>query len=514
MSDIFISYDKGDRSKVEPLAKVLQGLGWVVWWDRNIPAGKEWRKTIEKALDEAKCVIVVWSKKSVNSNFVLAEAEEGQSRDILVPVLIEDVRIPLGFRQIQAANLIGWNKSQTHPEFNKLKDAIRLRVPILTEHTGPKKEGSTRTPQPRRFLVWLWLGSFAILLLIFIVLFISQKNGMEIPKIWPIMVEKFGWKPRIVFPERWEADLEETPMKVIPEGKFLMGNNEGSSDERPEHWVNVSEFKMDVHEVTLAQYTKHLERTSPEEMPEWWNDAMSVTHANVPIVGVSWAFAKAYCESKEKRLPTEAEWEKAARGTDGRTYPWGDEKPTGGNKLANFDPFAEEKRSGTYETPGYYNVFTDKLEPVGSYPAGKSPYGILDMAGSVSEWVSDWRSKNYYNKSPQKDPTGPSRGRAKIQRGGSWRKSANMVRSAFRNWKDLKKINVETGSLEESDDETGFRCVMDVNPQGREESNQSMAEQSNEVTFDASEGVNGKEPPSNLPIQQEPLKGFTPPTIR
>src|SRR3954451_11425817 len=111
MSDIFMSYSSADLDRVKLLVKALQGRGWSVWWDHSIPPGKTWDQVIEAALAEAKCVVVVWSTTAVVSEWVRAEAEEAKRRRILVPVLLDQVEIPLGFRWIQAANLIGWSGS-------------------------------------------------------------------------------------------------------------------------------------------------------------------------------------------------------------------------------------------------------------------------------------------------------------------------------------------------------------------------------------------------------------------
>ncbi len=130
MSDIFISYASADRKRVEPLAKVLEEKGWDVWWDRVIPAGSTFDKLIQEALDEAKCVLVVWSKHSVNSRWVLSEAEEGAARQILVPVLIDEVRIPLAFRRIHAASFFNWKGDQSDPQVEQL-------LGDLIQHLGP-----------------------------------------------------------------------------------------------------------------------------------------------------------------------------------------------------------------------------------------------------------------------------------------------------------------------------------------------------------------------------------------
>jgi serine/threonine-protein kinase len=155
----------------------------------------------------------------------------------------------------------------------------------------------------------------------------------------------------------------------------------------------------------------------PQEASSHTRDAYfgNPEFADYPVVNVNRYQANAFCTWVGARLPTEAEWEKAARGTDGRIYPWGDQAPT--QELANFDR----------------NV--GDTTPVGSYPAGASPYGVMDMAGSVWEWVDDWYDSDYYSQSPSENPQGLVTGEYSVLRGGSWYGYDYNVRSALRNYR-------------------------------------------------------------------------------
>jgi hypothetical protein len=128
MTDIFLSYASADRERIRPLASILEQQGWSVWWDRKIPPGKTWHQLIQQAIDEAKCVVVVWSQQSIQSDWVITEAEEGKDRQALIPVLIDNVKAPLAFRRIQAARLIGWNGEPSHHELGVLFEAIEAIV--------------------------------------------------------------------------------------------------------------------------------------------------------------------------------------------------------------------------------------------------------------------------------------------------------------------------------------------------------------------------------------------------
>lgn len=146
MSDIFISYASVDRARAQQLATALERQGWSVLWDRQIPPGKTFDQVVEEELNAARCVVVLWSQAAVSSRWVKAEASEGAQREVLVPVLIDDVRIPLEFRRIQAARLVNWQETGPHPEFDKLLRAIKEilglpSIPKLTPQSSSPEAG-------------------------------------------------------------------------------------------------------------------------------------------------------------------------------------------------------------------------------------------------------------------------------------------------------------------------------------------------------------------------------------
>ena len=185
------------------------------------------------------------------------------------------------------------------------------------------------------------------------------------------------------------------PMVFVVMGEFLYSDD----NER----MSLSAFYMDKYEVTVSRYASFLQ-TSGRKQPEYWNQASQVSAENRPVIGVDWYDADAYCRQYGKRLPTEQEWEKAARGTDGREYPWGNDEPS--DRYANYGK----------EWANNLDYYNERLMAVGSYEDGKSPFGIYDLAGNVWEWTSS----DYGNM-------------VKEVRGGSWHDGPRNVRSASRN---------------------------------------------------------------------------------
>jgi formylglycine-generating enzyme required for sulfatase activity len=202
------------------------------------------------------------------------------------------------------------------------------------------------------------------------------------------------------------AQGDDAPMVLVIEGAFWMGvdGTIGLEDERPRHKVWLETYTMDLYEVTTTRYARFVSATG--HAPPWlWDQVNLEIHGDRPVIGVDWADAEAYCRWAGKRLPTEAEWEKAARGADERRFPWGNQNPAA--DLAN-------------HALGARFSYSQALMPVGYYEKGKSPYGLYDMAGNVWEWVKDWYDGAYYERSPERNPTGPEEGQFKVLRGGSW----------------------------------------------------------------------------------------------
>ncbi len=225
----------------------------------------------------------------------------------------------------------------------------------------------------------------------------------------------------------------------VPAGNFLMGSTSADplaqSDEIPQHTVYLDAFWIDQTDVTNAMYAKCVSAGACNQP----TDLSSSTHSsyygnpefdNYPVIYVDWNIADTYCKWAGRQLPTEAQWEKAARGTDGRTYPWGNTAPD--NTLLN------------------YNQSVGNTTQVGKYPNGASPYGALDMAGNVWQWVADWYSDTYYGNSPASNPLGPDSGQNRALRGGSWYDNSDIVRSAYRLLYNPSSSNYYIG----------FRCAL------------------------------------------------------
>jgi sulfatase modifying factor 1 len=237
--------------------------------------------------------------------------------------------------------------------------------------------------------------------------------------------------------ERAPVDPKYDSMVLIPAGSFFMGSAKGQNNEGPVREIFLDDYRIDQYEVTMAQFYAFVTATGhrPPRLAGYLAvasvDLPSFLEPNKPVVGVSWEDAVAYCQWKGKRMPTEAEWEKASRGGDKRQFPWGNDADI---SRANLEG-VEDKFSGT--------------APVDSFDGGRSPYGVYNMTGNVMEWVNDWYDERYYAVMPAKNPPGPVIGDEKVIRGGSWHDSFRYS-NTYSRFKMLPEYRDAT---------VGFRCA-------------------------------------------------------
>ena len=299
----------------------------------------------------------------------------------------------------------GFTMEQADPEMTERAKKIKAELDKtgIIEKTAVKKK--------KKFPVLLTVAGAAVLTVV-LLLVLKKKNTDST--------------------ENYDTETLGIEWLDIPAGDFLMGDNfdEGWVDEQPVHTVYLDAYKISKYEVTFDQYDRFCEETSRNKTDDFgWG------RGTRPVTDVSWADATAFCSwlsqktGKNIHLPTEAQWEKAARGTDQRKYPWGNTEPS--CDLTNYDNCR------------------GKTMPVGSYASGISSYGVHDMAGNVWEWCSDWYDPSYYLTSPGTNPTGPSSGTQRVHRGGSW--SSDNVKTA----------NRESVEPSHASSKSGFRICQD-----------------------------------------------------
>lgn len=239
--------------------------------------------------------------------------------------------------------------------------------------------------------------------------------------------------------ETWTRPADGMEMVCVPAGEFLMGSTGddlgANDDEKPRHNVYLDAFWIDKHEVSNAQHRKCVKAGACYE-PVYRDDGGYKAPDQAVVYVNYWGDARSYASWVGGRLPTEAEWEKAARGTDRRIYPWGDSPPECGK--------------------AYYGGCAGRPLAVGSHPGGASPYGALDMSGNVEEWVADWYEEAYYSESPARNSLGPDSGQMRVTRGGRFLSDQRLVRctvrGAFGRYGRSRYI--------------GFRVVMNPGPSG------------------------------------------------
>ncbi len=286
------------------------------------------------------------------------------------------------------------------------------------------------TPPDRRKLGWGWIAAFILL------------SGLVVAWMLDWLP---GSKPNVPMPSQscsqigqtWTSPVDGMNLVCVPAGDFLMGSTDGDADadddEKPQHTVYLDAYWIDQTEVTNAQYARcvaagacrELETTGSNTRNSYYSNR---EYADYPVIHVSWFEARAYCTWAGRQLPSEAQWEKAARGTDGRMFPWGN---TFDCHLGNFNDetvFTPDAVPGGANCDGYPDT-----SPVGAFPSGASPYGALDMAGNVAEWTADQYDSDYYSRRTSwRNPAGPAFGGPRVVRDGSWYGTARDARTVDR----------------------------------------------------------------------------------
>ena len=301
------------------------------------------------------------------------------------------------------------------------------------EESRQKEDQQRRVANNRKRQKWGLIG-FGIMVCIGVVILfrsnIATKGGLLTQAPDKAAIEPPVDAPKSQTAVKLGSNQDGMEMVAVPAGEFQMGSKAGDRDQKPVHTVYLDAYWIDKTEVTNAMYAQCV-ASGKCQAPKYTKDSTSNAE-NQPVVGVSWSNAITYCTWAGRRLPSEAEWEKAARGTDGRIYPWGNQDPD--NTLLN------------------YNGEQGSTTPVGQFPEGASPYGALDMAGNAWEWVNDWYGE--YPSARQENPMGPASGKNRVLRGGCWDDSGQFVRAVYRNWLE------PNGRLLNY----GFRCASSAAP--------------------------------------------------
>ena len=399
---IFLSYSSTDRSLAESVCLALRAQHDTVFFDRSdLAAGEEYDVRIREAIESSDLLVFLVSPEAIDAGsytlteLAIAEKTWSHPGGKVLPVMIKPTEFSALPPYLRAVTVL-------QPEGNvpaAVADAVHR---IGTAHW-----------RRRRTVAAAVIAALAVIAA-GLYFFFPQLTGELLGRTRTEITGKDG-----------------APAILVPAGVFMMGDGEDA----PLREIVLDSFYMDRYEVSLARYAKFLEATGGRPESDSWSASDVTAHGDRPVVGVTWHEADAYCRWAGKRLPTEAEWEKSARGTDARTYPWGSDEPSAA--LANF---GKDSRL----------PFAEALVAVTGMDAGRSPYGMHHLAGNAAEWVADWYAESFRS-GDVRNPKGPSDGKGKVLRGGGWDESAKALRTT-------KRYYV---SPEDRSDDRGFRCARD-----------------------------------------------------
>lgn len=391
---IFLSYASEDRTAAEAIHVALCSEGHDVFFDReDLPPGEEFNVRIRRAVECSDALVFLVSPQALDAHsytlneLTIAEQTFKRASGRVLPVLL---------RQVDFDHAPAFLKSVTFLQTGgDLPAAVADAVARMA-----RKHGQARMLKAAMALVLIagaGIGGYA---------WMHRKPSLEI------------------------TGGDGAPAVLIPAGAFIMGDDEHS----PRREIFLDAFYMDRYEVTIARYAKFLDATGSAHPPDGWETVDLKRNGELPVVGVDWNDADAYCKWSKKRLPTEAEWEKAARGADERLYPWGNSTPQFDE--ANFHNMSPEAYAGG-------------LTAVGTHHAGSSAFGIEDLAGNAAEWVADWYTDTFPT-SEVRNPKGPSGGEGKVIRGGGRFDPPERITTTVR----------FHASVDTPNQDVGFRCAI------------------------------------------------------
>jgi len=485
---IFISYSHNDANYAHRLADTLQAEGFDVWIDARIDYGSQWPLEIQKQLDSCDAFILIMSPRSFASEWVQSELQRAKRKlKPIIPLLLEGDEPWLSVESTQYYDVRG-ERSPDAKFYSALRrvavphEGQAVQLPANHVKKSSKPRPSAGRPKVKTETILAILGIVATLVAAVIPFILSNRSQNSTPppandaastsaadhvtSTLPAVPsngtpgpEATSALPAVISsntPDISDAsdfvDSQGVPMRPVAAGEFIMGDDNGDTDERPVHTVYLDAFYMDKYEVSNALYKACVDAQACQ--PPQAND--SYTHPdyydnpefdNYPVLYVDWNMANAYCGWRGAQLPTEAQWEKAARGTDERSYPWGNEF---NGSIVNF---CDKNCSLDGANANYDDGYADTA-PVDSYENGQSIYGIYNMAGNVWEWVLDWYSARYDPSLPGENPLGPASGQEGVLRGGAWDQVDYTVRVSYR----IKSAHSDVYYT------FGFRCALNANP--------------------------------------------------
>jgi formylglycine-generating enzyme required for sulfatase activity len=394
---VFLSYASQDRALAAAIHRALSHQGHDVFFDReDLPPGEEFHNRIREGIERSDLFVFLISEHALDAaSYTLSELEIAQKvieqpHGRLLPVVLS----PVPFAKL--------------PAFLKSVTVLETSGDI-TAAVADAVHRIARLRQRRHVSLWSFALAAAALVALGVWVALPDAN---------LPAERVG--------------RDGAPTDLVPAGTFAMGDGEYS----PRREIFLDAFYIDRFEITTARYAKFLAATGSVRPPDEWEAVAPGSASELPVIGVDWNDAAAYCAWAGRRLPTEAEWEKAARGAEARAYPWGDESPS--VLRANYGNTSPEAYNGG-------------LHKVGSHPAGRSPYGTHDMAGNVNEWVADWHADGFRS-GDVRNPKGPESGKARVIRGGGRFDTAERIASA-RRWHGPPDLR--SGDI-------GFRCAADA----------------------------------------------------